>query len=212
MSWRSRWNTIRRVGPTQVLLARSWNALKGDERAQKSLNIAPGALVFDVGAYEGEFTALMRRKWNARVIAFEPIPEFASALTSRFSEDHSVTVLPVALGGLHGSISISFADDGSSAWVEGTNTIQVPQVDVSELIADQEVGLLKINAEGAEFEVLERLLKTGQISQVGAILVQFHRFVPTAQGRRREIRKQLKATHRCAWNVPWVWVMWELRP
>ena len=211
MSWRRRWNTIRRVGPTQVALARGWNAFKGDERARKSLTLMPDCLVFDVGAYQGEFTAMIRQDWNARVMAFEPIPEFATALVDRFSEDASVTVLQVALGASDGTISISLAEDGSSAWADGSDEIEARQMDVAEVLADQEAGLLKINAEGAEFDILERLLETGKILQVGTIQVQFHRFVPRAQERRRSIRQRLKASHRCAWNVPWVWEQWVRR-
>jgi len=119
VSWRSRWETIRRVGPTQVVLARTWIALHGDERARRSLRLEPQPLVLDVGAYEGEFTALMRRDWDARVIAFEPIPSFASALTTRFSGDDCVSVVPEALGGANGSIRIALSNDGSSAWAAG---------------------------------------------------------------------------------------------
>ena len=208
MSWRRRYETLRRVGPTQVVLARTWIALHGDERAYRSLRLEPNALVLDVGAYEGEFTALMRRDWDARVIAFEPIPSFALALSARFSDDDCVSVVPEALGGANGSIRISLSDDGSSAWGSGTETVKVPLRDVFEVIADESVALLKINAEGAEFDVLDRLLQTGQIRQVGTIQVQFHRFVPYATARRRAIRRKLKATHRCAWNVPWVWEQW----
>lgn len=208
VSWRSRWETIRRVGPTQVFLARTWNALNGDERAHRSLRLQPNPLVVDVGAYEGDFTALMRRDWNARVIAFEPIPLFVSALTTRFSGDSCVSVVPVALGGVNGSIQLALSDDGSSAWGTGTETVEVPLRDVFEVVADESVALLKINAEGAEFDVLDRLLQTGQVRQVDTIQVQFHRFVPDAVARRRAIRRELRATHRCAWNVPWVWEQW----
>lgn len=208
MSWRRRYETLRRVGPAQVVLARTWIVLNGDDRAEKSLRLEPSPLVLDVGAYDGEFTALMRRDWDARVIAFEPIPSFASALSAQFSGDEFVSVVPEALGGANGRIQISLSDDGSSAWVTGIETVDVPLRDVSEVIGDESVALLKINAEGAEFDVLDRLLQTGQIRQVGTIQVQFHRFVPRAAARRRAIRRKLKATHRCAWNVPWVWERW----
>ena len=47
-----------------------------------------------------------------------------------------------------------------------------PLVDVSDVVGDQQVALLEINAEGAEFDVLDRLLDTGQISQVDTVQVQ----------------------------------------
>ena len=212
MSWRSRWHTLRTVGPSQVLLARTWIALGGDARARKHLNLQPKSLVIDVGAYEGEFTALMRQDWDARVVAIEPIPEFASSLEARFSDDDRVSVLPVALEAAAGFISISLSQDGSSAWVASADSVEVPLVDVADVVSDQQVALLKINAEGAEFDVLDRLVDTGQIMQVDTIQVQFHRFVPGAQARRKDIRIRLRETHRCAWSVPWVWEQWVRRP
>ena len=211
MSWQSRWQTIRRVGPTQVVLVRAWIAFGGDARARKHLNLQPKCLVIDVGAYEGEFTALMRQDWDARVVAIEPIPEFASSLEARFSDDVRVSVLAAALGAAAGFISISLSQDGSSAWVFSADSVEVPLVDVSDVVNDQQVALLKINAEGAEFDVLDRLVDTGQIMQVDTIQVQFHRFVPGARNRRKKIRRRLQDTHRCAWNVPWVWEQWVRR-
>jgi len=211
MNWRSRLATIRKVGLGQVLLARTWIAMSGDERARKGLRLPPNPLVFDVGAYEGEFTQHMRRDWNARVIAIEPIPEFASALSLRFEQDDSVTILPAALGSSSGRISIALADNGSSAWIDAAESVTVPLVDVSDIVAGQVVSLMKLNAEGAEFDVLERLIATGQSQQIEIIQVQFHKFVPRAVTRRRAIRSQLKATHRCAWSVPWVWEQWVRR-
>lgn len=210
MSWRGRWETLRRSGPSQILLAKVWIALKGDERARRGLRLERNCLVIDVGAYEGEFTAFMRRHWDARVVAFEPVPEFASALVSRFSEDSFVTVVPCALGGSTGLISIALSEDGSSAWGQSGDMVEVPLVDVADVIRDEDVGLLKLNAEGAEFDILERLLQTGQTRQIDTIQVQFHRFVPDASRRRRAIRRQLRATHRCSWSVPWVWEQWTL--
>lgn len=173
--------------------------------------MASGSLVIDVGGYRGDFVSRMRDDWDARVITVEPIPEFAASLKKRFADDASVTVLPVALGATSGSVVLSFADDGSSAWFSGPVSVQVPLVDVCDVVQDNEVGLLKINAEGAEFDIIERLLETGSIRQIRSVRVQFHRFVPLAVMRRRRIRRQLRATHRCSWNVPWVWEQWVRR-
>jgi len=173
--------------------------------------VPEGGLVIDVGAYEGEFSALARADFGARVIAIEPIPEFASALRQRFEGDDLVTVVPGALGRSTGLISLQVAADGSSAWVEGTSSVEVPLVDAAEIVSDHQVDLLKMNAEGAEFDVLDRLVETGQVRQVQTILVQFHKFVPHARTLRRGLRRQLRLTHRCMVNVPWVWELWRRR-
>ena len=211
MSWRTRMATVRRVGLTQVLLARGWILLRGDDRSRSRLRVPRGSLVVDVGAFEGEFTAYARNTWDARVLAIEPVPEFASALRSRFGNDVSVTVVQAALGVSSGTVSIAVDADGSSAWNSGDTVVAVPSVDVAELLGSSDVALLKINAEGAEYDVLERLLSTEAIRQVATIQVQFHKFVPEARQRRRSIRAQLRRTHRCAWSVPWVWEQWQRR-
>lgn len=90
-----------------------------DERARNSLTPVQGSLLFDVDAHQGEFTAMMRQEWNARVMEFEAIPDFALTLSERFREEAVVTVLPVALGASDATASILLAEDGSSAWADG---------------------------------------------------------------------------------------------
>lgn len=211
MGWRSRLATLRRVGLRQVVLARGWILLRGDDRLRARYPVRAGELVLDVGAYEGDFSADMRQRWNATVWAIEPIPAFADVIEHRFAEDESVQVLRVALGGDEGTLEITLADDGSSAWINDATTVEVHQRDVAEVVEDNSIALLKINAEGAEFDVLDRVIATGQISQVRCLQVQFHRFVPDAVSRRRTIRRHLRRTHRCSWSVPWVWEQWVRR-
>lgn len=202
-----RLETLRRVGFRQVLLARMWNLVNGDERIAQSLTLGNGDLVVDVGAYQGEFVAQMRA-CDAQVIAVEPIPEFAEALKAKFSLDPRVSVLALAAGRANGTASIAIDGDSSSIWTDSPRTVEVPVRDISLILGGEQVALMKINAEGAEFDVLDRVLETEQIAQIERILVQFHRFVPGAVVNRRRIRKSLGRTHQCVWNVPWVWEFW----
>lgn len=211
MSYREKWLTLRRAGLLQVVLARSWIIFGGDQRMRRSVRVPPGKLVLDVGAFRGEFTAFAREQWNAVVIAVEPIPEFADDLANRFSAEEEVTVVKAALGSSNGTVGIVLADDGSSAWAAGGKVHEVPSLDVVDLIGRRKVALMKMNAEGAEFDVLERLLDVGAIEQVATLQVQFHRYPPDARRRRRRIRRSMRRTHRCSWNVPWVWEQWTLR-
>jgi FkbM family methyltransferase len=209
-NWARRLETVRRVGIVQVILARGWIFLGGDQRMQKSLRLGKASWVLDVGAYQGDFTAEMRRR-GARATAVEPIPAFADELRRRFANDPGVTIIEAALGGEDGVTGISLSADGSSAWVDSDETLEVALMDVDQVLGDQEVQLMKINAEGAEFDILERLLQAGRIAQVEVLLVQFHRFAPDAAIRRKCLRKMLKRTHSCQVNVPWVWEKWTLR-
>ena len=216
MTWKSRWTTLRRVGPAQVLLARTWVLLGADERVKSRYRLDESDLVVDVGAFRGDFVADVRSRWGSSVLAIEPIPEFAEELHERFRDDDRVEILQAALGDKEGSISIDQAGDASSSWTprdpgeQKPQMVHVPLVDVAIVIGANQVGLMEINAEGAEFEILNRLLDTGQISQVRCLQIQFHRFVPLASEKRRDLRRRLKQTHRCSWSVPWVWEQWVL--
>jgi hypothetical protein len=53
------------------------------------------------------------------------------------------------------------------------------------------VNLLKINVEGAEYDILDKLIETGYIKNVDNIQVQFHNFVPNAEDRRQKIQTEL---------------------
>lgn len=182
----------------------------GDERIRARYRVHPSELVLDVGAYEGAFTAEMLAA-GAEVVAIEPIPTYASALKARYASRSDVTVLAVALGKADGMIDISLDGDGSSAWGNSNETVAVPLCDAATVVGDRQVALMKINAEGAEFEILERLIESRKIDQVRCLQVQFHRFVPEAAEQRRFIRRELRRTHKCSWNVPWVWEQWVRR-
>ena len=59
--------------------------------------VSKGQLVFDVGANAGNYTLLLH-KIGARVVAFEPQADLASALKARFSHTSQVSVVRAALG------------------------------------------------------------------------------------------------------------------
>jgi FkbM family methyltransferase len=59
--------------------------------------VAPGDLVFDVGAHLGNRTDVFR-ELGAHVVAVEPQGTLAARLQSRYAEDDRVTVVPSGLG------------------------------------------------------------------------------------------------------------------
>lgn len=68
--------------------------------------IRPGDLCFDVGAHVGNRTRSFRAL-GARVVAIEPQPRLAALLGRMFRRDPLVTVLPVALDAVDGSLELA---------------------------------------------------------------------------------------------------------
>jgi hypothetical protein len=72
-----------------------------------------------------------------------------------------------------------------------------------------EVHLLKLNVEGEEYPVLERMLERGLLARVRDLQVQFHRTVPDCDLRYIGVRAGLERTHHLTYEYPWVWENWR---
>jgi FkbM family methyltransferase len=125
------------------------------------------SVVLDVGANEGDFTDLvLRNSKHVRVMSFEPHPETASRLRSRFTSSR-VEIIDRAVGNARGVLSLfDYHDrqgsDHASLFkgvIEDTHggvakehSVEVITLD-SLKIAD-DVDLIKVDVEGFELPVL----------------------------------------------------------
>ncbi|HEY8723841.1 MAG TPA: FkbM family methyltransferase [Gaiellaceae bacterium] len=94
----------------------------------------------------------------------------------------------------------------------GEQILTLDLVDIEEFIAQEdirEVDLLKVNIEGGEYELLERMIQSGSVRAIKDIQVQFHDFVPNAALRMRRIQKALTETHELTYEFPFVWENWH---
>jgi len=72
-----------------------------------------------------------------------------------------------------------------------------------------EIDVLKINIEGGEYDLIDRLDQAGWLPRIRIVLVQFHEWHPKAYRRRRTNRRALQRHHREVWGYPWVWEQWQ---
>ena len=71
------------------------------------------------------------------------------------------------------------------------------------------IGLMKINIEGAEYDLLVHLIETSYIGRINNIQIQFHDFVKDAEKRMIEIEEKLAKTHKLTYQYPFVWENWK---
>lgn len=185
--------------------------------------IPAGGAVMDVGAADGTWTATVRQLHRARVYAFEPLPDQCQALKIRFAGDESVSVHCYGLSSADGIAQLSLLGLGSSVYTDRILSVfdePAPQqvvvqmrdvVRVMDELGILEVELLKLNIEGGEYDLLDRLIDTGYIERVGSIVVQFHEWFEDAYARRRRIHRGLARTHTIDWDYPFVWERWTRR-
>ena len=96
------------------------------------ITLAPGAVVWDVGAHVGVFTLFVAQHVpDAQVTAFEPVPELATRL-ARNCARHGVTARlePIALGATAGWIPFTYYPgyttlSGATAWADAAGDAAV---------------------------------------------------------------------------------------
>jgi FkbM family methyltransferase len=193
------------------VLAR-WNADGGDARFRFAYDLMPDSVVLDVGGYEGQWSSDLYARQRCRIHIFEPVRRFAESIDERFSRNPDIQVHAFALGKETRTQSLSLAGASSSTHKSRHDKEDVEFRDVKEWFdeaAPGEIALMKINIEGGEYELLERMLDTNLVKLVSALQIQFHYFVENAEARMTAIQERLAATHRPAWQYRYIWENWE---
>lgn len=181
------------------------------------VDVPPGGLVFDVGAFDGGWTQRFLKhadregRADLRLIAFEPDP----SSVARFRVvDPRVDVRAYGLAESDQMVQMALAGQGSTIYAEagdlGFTTVELRDV-ASVLEGETRLDFVKVNIEGGEFALIDRLHETGWLQQTGTIIVQFHEFLPRAHRLRRRARRLLSETHDCTWDFPWVYERWDQR-
>jgi FkbM family methyltransferase len=185
-----------------------------DPDAIHRVDLDGSSVVWDVGAYRGNGAARLHRLYGGRVYGFEPSPEAYEHMVERFADEPEIVPLPYGLAAADEEHPLKIGGPGSSIYgghFGDSDTVPVQIHDVvgamDELGAER-IDLMKINIEGAEYDLLDRMLDTHAVERVRYLLIQFHEWHPKAHARRRRIRRRLSVTHEQVWNYDWLWELW----
>jgi FkbM family methyltransferase len=189
-----------------------WYKAGGDEKFRYDYPLAKSSVVFDVGGYEGEFAQKIYDKYQCTVYVFEPVEAFAKNIEALFPKSNKkIHVYAYGLAGETRSEKMSVEEFTSSTFKESKNTKQVKLVDIIKFCEDNKIkhiDLIKVNIEGGEYELLERIIDTGFINKIDRIQVQFHDFVPMGEARMEKIQRALSKTHKPTYQFWFVWENW----
>lgn len=193
-----------------------WINDNGDGTLRLNYPLNENSVVIDAGGYEGTWASIIYRKYGCTMHIIEPLQHLYQKLENEYSNTSKVSVYNIAVGGSTRNMSISIEGDSSSLYSTSTNTQQVLCKDVKELFEEElvdirTIDLFKINIEGGEYELLERMAELNLLRTVKNFQIQFHRFVPDCGLRREAIQKALSKTHVQTWNYDWIWENWELK-
>lgn len=190
---------------------RPWYQINGDETLRVEYDLNPSSLVIDIGGYKGDWASIISNKYNPTIHIFEPVRDFAFNIKRRFKNHDKVIIHEAGLGATDETITIYLAEGGTSLIKEASHEVVVSIQDIHTFMneLDSEVDLMKINIEGAEYDLLARLIETGDIKRIKNIQVQFHNFVPNAKDCMEELHKKLSVTHHPTYQYEFIWENWE---
>jgi FkbM family methyltransferase len=147
---------------------------------------------------------------------FEPVRELVDYLKGNYKND-SFIVRDFGLGGYDRTAPINLVGktlDGST-FLEDISAVGVCLAFIRDIVnyimveRIDKIDLLKLNVEGLEYEILERLIDSNAIKNIKFIQVQFHNFADNSIVRRDNIRSFLSKTHEEMYNFPFVWESWQ---
>jgi len=194
-------------------LARWWND-GGDARLRFNYPLTERSIVLDLGGYRGQWASDLYSRYRCPIAIFEPIASYADAIRERFRLNRDITVHQFGLGGCTRTEKLSLSEDATSQFRSEGPVEDVNIRDAAEWIAEESVSsidLIKINIEGGEYELLERLLETGLVQRIDNIQVQFHDLFPEAAARMDRILAELMKTHVATYQYRFVWENWSRR-
>lgn len=191
-----------------------WFQDEGDTTLRLDYDLAADSMVFDLGGYEGQWASDIFAMYCCTIHVFEPVAEFAERIRQRFAKNDKVVVHQFGLSKANRMVQISVNRDSSSFYRRGDDLRDARMVRAADFINENNIGLvdlMKINIEGAEYELLEHLIDFQLVKRIRSIQVQFHDFVPNAEERMASIQNELKRTHRLSYQYLFVWENWTLR-
>jgi FkbM family methyltransferase len=168
--------------------------------------LKPGDLAVDCGANMGVVTERLAAT-GADVIAFEPDPFAFKTLAQKFADTPNVTLVNAAVGVGSGTVRLmradNFGENPEGASVKSTildggrridteNSVAVPLINFPGWVTDQvklrgEVAFIKMDIEGAELDILEKMDAKQLFVNVRCLVAETH------ERKFKELRDRYKA-------------------
>lgn len=199
--------------PYEKELERWWGD-GGDKKLRFNYDLTEDSIVLDLGGFEGQWASDLYSRYNPSIHIFEPVPEYCEEIKKRFMNNKKISVYCFGLGaddslekiGVMGHESSIFRSNGK------TGTIEIKSIEtwLQENHID-DIDLMKINIEGGEYDLLEKIISTGTIRRIKRLQIQFHDFFPDAESRMQQIKNSLASTHAPTYQYKFVWENWQIK-
>jgi FkbM family methyltransferase len=189
-----------------------WLKDEGDRTHRVLYELDEQSIVLDLGGYRGQWANEISVRYRSHLHIFEPVPEFVNQIRKRFEKNNKIKVYPFGLSNERKNETIYLANDATSTYVRKGEPCKILLIPAEEFFLNHNlmrIDLMKINIEGGEYDLLEHMIAMGLIHKISNIQVQFHRFVPNAKQRMRNIQNHLAKSHELTYQYFFVWENWK---
>ncbi|NQX89915.1 MAG: FkbM family methyltransferase [Halioglobus sp.] len=174
------------------------------------------SIVMDVGAFTGSWAQHMVDRYDPIIYAFEPNPQSFKKLQCKATDNTKLRPLEYGLGDKDEIVEFTLKGLGSSMCDERSAHSDIDRTAVQIVAIDRawreldlgHIDLMKINIEGAEFPLLQKMIEAGLLGNVKCFLIQFHEWHPGAYRKHKKIRQELSKTHQLEWDYHFIWEKW----
>lgn len=173
------------------------------EHLRYEYELTPACTVIDLGAYQGEWANEIHAMYGCQVTVVEP---------TEYIRDYAYgQIINKAAGTHNGKMSFGGRAYYTSAFEPGDHEYEC--VDVNSIIEQYaDIDLLKINIEGAEYDLLQHINGARLHTRIKNIQVQFHQIAGAPYEKwYKEIFDKLSKTHSLIWQYPYCWENWKLK-
>ena len=189
-----------------------FNLTNGENKRVKH-NLNKDSIVFDMGAYVGNYVESIYKRYGCNVYAFEPVERFYKILKLRFENDEKIKIFNSGFDIEEMTKFISEDGDGSSLYTN-ENKVLAKFIVFEDFLKEnliEKIDLLEMNIEGSEYDILPHIISSGTIKKISILQIQFHDNIDNWKSMKKEIVKELKKTHKKKWGYPYVFDCWVLK-
>lgn len=199
---------------THNQLVNKWKSIRGDKTLRLDYDLNENSIVIDGGGYKGEWSNNISNKYDCIIHIFEPVTEYYNLITERFKNNDKIHVHKYGLSNTNKTVDIYLSNDGSSVHIANGPKETINMVDINDYFSKlniTKIDLMKLNVEGEEYNILERVIETNMLKMFTDLQIQFHRFGENYETRKNKIEFEIKKLFTPTYEYPYVWVNYNIK-
>lgn len=192
-----------------------WHMANGDNTIALEFALKDTSVVVDTSGVSGDWAYKMYKKYKCNIYIFEPVRRYFTVIKKRFENIDKVVPMKFMLSNRSGESEMYLKEEASTSYKNVSNVVEKIQLmDISEFRKNEQlqtIDLLRLNVNGEEYNIFDRIFSKMMHTKIKYIMVQFSPLPENAIEKRDAIRKRLEKTHREVYNYEFVWELWELK-